>query len=279
MAKSLVIIPTYNERDNLPTIADAVMKLSARVDLLVVDDNSPDGTGMIADELASKEPRLHVLHRRVKDGLGRAYLAGFKWALERQYEFVCEMDGDFSHNPDDIPTFLEAARDADLVLGSRYINGIRIINWPLSRLMLSKSAAKYVQIITGMPFTDPTGGYKCFRRRSLEAIDLAAVRSNGYSFQIELTHKLWRQGFKVVEVPIIFTERVQGHSKMSGHIVREALIMVWRLWLQNGCRRSPRPPKEPAPPAAPKSGLAPAPLLDAKSFSPKAPTHKGAAST
>jgi dolichol-phosphate mannosyltransferase len=279
MNQTLIVMPTYNERENLPRMAQRLRDLPVKVDLLVVDDNSPDGTGKIADELAAKHPEIHVLHRAEKSGLGRAYLAGFKWALERQYEFVCEMDGDFSHNPDDIPMFLEAAQDADLVLGSRYINGIRIINWPLSRLMLSKSAAKYVQIITGMPFTDPTGGYKCFRRRSLEAIDLAAVRSNGYSFQIELTHKLWRQGFKVVEVPIIFTERVQGHSKMSGHIVREALIMVWRLWLQNRCRRSPRPPKAPAPPAAPKSGLAPAPLLDAKSFSPKAPTRKGAAST
>ena len=279
MNQTLIVMPTYNERENLPRMAQRLRDLPVQVDLLVVDDNSPDGTGQIADELAAKYPQVHVLHRAEKNGLGRAYLAGFQWALERQYEFVCEMDGDFSHNPDDIPMFLEAAQDADLVLGSRYINGIRIINWPLSRLMLSKSAAQYVQIITGMPFTDPTGGYKCFRRRSLEAIDLAAVRSNGYSFQIELTHKLWRQGFKVVEVPIIFTERVQGHSKMSGHIVREALIMVWRLWLQNRCRRSPRPPKAPAPPAAPKSGLAPAPLLDAKSFSPKAPTRKGAAST
>jgi len=279
MNQTLIVMPTYNERENLPRMSQRLRDLPVKVDLLVVDDNSPDGTGKIADELAAKHPEIHVLHRAEKNGLGRAYLAGFKWALARHYEFVFEMDGDFSHNPDDIPMFLEAAQDADLVLGSRYINGIRIINWPLSRLMLSKSAAQYVQIITGMPFTDPTGGYKCFRRRSLEAINLEAVRSNGYSFQIELTHKLWRQGFQVVEFPIIFTEREQGHSKMSGHIVREALIMVWRLWLQNGCRRSPRPPKEPAPPAAPKSGLAPAPLLDAKSFSPKAPTHKGAAST
>jgi dolichol-phosphate mannosyltransferase len=150
------------------------------------------------------------------------------------------MDGDFSHNPDDIPVLLAAARDADLVLGSRYLNGIRIINWPLSRLMLSKGAAAYVAIITGMPFSDPTGGFKCFRRRALQALDLEGVRSNGYSFQIELTHKLWRQGMKIVEVPIIFTERAQGHSKMSGHIIREAVFMVWQLWLQNGCRRKPR---------------------------------------
>ena len=234
-------MPTYNERENLPRMAQRLLGLPAKVDLLVVDDNSPDGTGKLADELALKHPEIHVLHRAEKNGLGRAYIAGFQWALERSYEFVFEMDGDFSHNPDDVPAFLDAARDTDLVLGSRYINGIRIINWPLSRLMLSKSAATYVKLILGMPITDPTGGYKCFRRRALESINLDAVRSNGYSFQIELTHKLWRQGYKVVEVPIIFTERLLGHSKMSGHIVREALIMVWRLLFQNGCRRSPRP--------------------------------------
>jgi dolichol-phosphate mannosyltransferase len=158
------------------------------------------------------------------------------------------MDGDFSHNPDDIPKFLEAARDADLVLGSRYCNGIRVINWPLPRLMLSKGAAKYVKIVTGMPFTDPTGGYKCFRRRALQAIDLNAVRSNGYSFQIEMTHKLWCQGMKIVEVPIIFTDRFQGTSKMSAKIMREAFVMVWRLWAQNGFRRRPRKPRKPRKP-------------------------------
>jgi dolichol-phosphate mannosyltransferase len=239
MNKTLVVVPTFNERDNLPPLTQRLLALPAQVDLLVVDDNSPDGTGKLADELAGTHPSIHVLHRAEKSGLGRAYIAGFKWALERDYEFVFEMDGDFSHNPDDIPMFLEAARDADLVLGSRYLNGIRIINWPLSRLMLSKCAAKYVKVITGMPFTDPTGGFKCFRRHALQAINLDAVRSNGYSFQIEMTHKLWRQGMKVVEVPIIFTDRFQGHSKMSGHIVREALIMVWRLLLQNKLRRKP----------------------------------------
>ncbi len=240
MNSTLIVMPTYNERDNLPRMAQQLLRLPTKVDLLVVDDNSPDGTGKLADELAAKHPEIHVLHRAEKNGLGRAYLAGFKWALERNYEFVFEMDGDFSHNPNDVPLLLEAAQDADLVLGSRYINGIRIINWPLGRLMLSKSAAAYVKIITGMPFTDPTGGYKCFRRRALAALDLGAVQSNGYSFQIELTHKLWRQGYRIAEVPIIFTERVQGHSKMAGHIVSEALWMVWRLWFQNGCRRRPR---------------------------------------
>jgi dolichol-phosphate mannosyltransferase len=261
MNKTLVVVPTYNERENLPPLSQRLLALPTAVDLLVVDDNSPDGTGKVADELAAKHPAIHVLHRQEKNGLGRAYIAGFKWALDQGYEFVFELDGDFSHNPDDIPMFLEAAREADLVLGSRYLNGIRIINWPLSRLMLSKSAAKYVQIITGMPFTDPTGGYKCFRRRALQALDLEQVRSNGYSFQIEMTHKLWRQGLKVVEVPIIFTDRFQGHSKMSGHIVREALLMVWRLLFQNKFRRRPNaPPKQaetPPKPNEPKKEDAP----------------------
>ncbi len=238
--KTLVIVPTYNERENLPPLAERLLKLPVPVDLLVVDDNSPDGTGQLADELAAQHPSVHVLHRAEKNGLGRAYCAGFAWALERGYEFILEMDGDFSHNPDDIPAFLAAARDADLVLGSRYRNGIRVINWPLKRLMLSLCAARYVQLITGLPVSDPTGGFKCFRRHALQAIDLDAVHSNGYSFQIELTHKLWRQGMKIAEVPIVFTDRFQGTSKMSGRIVREALVMVWRLWFQNGLRRSPR---------------------------------------
>jgi dolichol-phosphate mannosyltransferase len=239
MNKTLVVVPTYNERQNLPPLVQRILSLPVSVDLLVVDDNSPDGTGKIADELAARHGTIHVLHRAEKCGLGKAYIAGFKWAIEHGYEYVFELDGDFSHNPDDIPMFLEAAKEADLVLGSRYLNGIRIINWPLSRLMLSKTAATYVHLITGMPFTDPTGGYKCFHRRALEAIDLDAVRSNGYSFQIEMTHKLWRRGMRVVEVPIVFTDRFQGHSKMSGHIVREALIMVFRLWMQNKMRRRP----------------------------------------
>jgi dolichol-phosphate mannosyltransferase len=247
MNKTLVVVPTFNERENLPPLAKRLLSLPVQVDMLVVDDNSPDGTGRIADELAARHTSMHVLHRSEKNGLGRAYIAGFKWALENGYEFIFELDGDFSHNPDDIPMFLDAAQNADLVLGSRYLNGIRIINWPLSRLMLSKCAAKYVQVITGMPFTDPTGGYKCFRRRALEAIRLDEVRSNGYSFQVELTHRLWRQGMKVVEVPIIFTDRFQGHSKMSGHIIREAMVMVWRLFFQNKCRRKPTqaPPRMP----------------------------------
>ena len=241
MNDTLVVVPTYNERENLPPLAQRLLALSVPVDLLVVDDNSPDGTGKIADDLSASHPNVHVLHRPQKNGLGRAYIAGFNWALERHYEYIFELDGDFSHNPDDIPMFLQAARNADLVLGSRYINGIRIINWPLSRLLLSSCAAKYVQFVTGMPFTDPTGGYKCFRRRALQAIDLDTVQSNGYSFQIEMTHKLWRQGLAVVEVPIIFTDRFIGRSKMSRHIIREAFLMVWKLLLQNHLRRRPTP--------------------------------------
>ncbi len=238
--KALVIVPTYNERDNLPPLVAKLLSLPVQIDLLVVDDNSPDGTGQIADDLAAKHPQVHVLHRAEKNGLGRAYCAGFAWALERDYEFIMEMDGDFSHNPDDIAKFLEAAKDADLVIGSRYCNGIRVINWPLTRLVLSMSAGLYVRIITGMPFSDPTGGFKCFRRHALKSIDLDNVRSNGYSFQIELTHKLWRQGMRVVEVPIIFTDRFQGTSKISRKIVYEAVFMVWRLLIQNGLRRWPK---------------------------------------
>jgi len=238
--KALVIVPTYNERENLPALVDKVLGLPVPVDLLVVDDSSPDGTGQLADEIAAKQPRVQVLHRAVKNGLGRAYCDGFKWALARDYEFILEMDGDFSHNPEEIPNFLQAARDADLVLGSRYRKGIRVINWPLKRLMLSMGAAKYVQWVTGMPISDPTGGFKCFRRRTLQSIDLDAIQSNGYSFQIEMTHKIWRRGLRIVEVPIIFLDRFQGTSKMSRKIVWEALGMVWRLLFQNGLRRRPR---------------------------------------
>lgn len=235
---TLVIVPTYNEQDNLPGIVKALGKLP--VDMLVVDDNSPDGTGDMADEFVEKHDYVHVLHRKEKNGLGRAYCAGFEWALKRDYEFILEMDGDFSHDPADIPRFLEAAKDADLVLGTRYRGGIRVMNWPLRRLMLSLSAAKYVKWITGLPFSDPTGGYKCFRRSALESVNLAAVRSNGYSFQIEMTHKIWRQGLRVAEVNIVFTERVDGTSKMSWNIALEAVWMVWWLWFQHDLRRWPK---------------------------------------
>jgi dolichol-phosphate mannosyltransferase len=236
---TLIIVPTFNERENLTPLLERVSALPVPVDVLIVDDNSPDGTGQLADELARKYAWLHVLHRPGKAGLGRAYCAGFIWALDKSYEYVFEMDGDFSHNPTDVPAFIAAVKGADLALGSRYCNGIRVINWPLSRLMLSLTAAKYVQVITGMPFTDPTGGFKCFRRRTLQAVDWSRITSNGYSFQIEVTHKIWRQGLIIVEVPIIFTDRFQGRSKMSGKIVREALWVTWRLLFENRLQRRP----------------------------------------
>ncbi len=238
--KAIVVIPTYNERENIVPLVEAVLDLPVKIDVLIVDDNSPDGTGEIADQLSAKYPQVHVLHRQEKNGLGRAYCDGFKWALERDYEYIIEMDGDFSHNPSDIPAFLNAAKNADLVIGSRYANGIRVINWPLKRLFLSMVAAKYVQVITGMPITDPTGGYKCFRKHTLQQINLNNIKSNGYSFQIEMSHIVWRNGLKVVEVPIIFTDRFQGSSKMSRKIIWEAIWMVWRLLIQNGFRRKPR---------------------------------------
>jgi dolichol-phosphate mannosyltransferase len=244
-SKAIVIIPTYNERENLPALVDHVLALPVKVDMLVVDDRSPDGTGEMADQYAQAHENIHVLHRQAKNGLGRAYCDGFQWALKREYEFIFEMDGDFSHNPDDIPRFLEAIEDADLVLGSRYRNGIRVINWPLNRLILSLCAAQYVKMITGLPITDPTGGFKCFRRSALESIDLDRVHSNGYSFQIELTHKLWSQGMRIREIPIIFTDRFQGTSKMSGNIVWEALWIVWRLLFHNGLSRKPTFPAKP----------------------------------
>ena len=237
---TIIIVPTYNERENLPPLVEHLMKLPVMVDLLIVDDNSPDGTGRLADEFATAHRHVHVLHRPEKAGLGRAYCAGFLWALAREYEFIFEMDGDFSHNPDEIPNFLTAAHEADLVLGTRYKNGIRVINWPLKRLMLSMGAAKYVQLVTGLPVSDPTGGFKCFRRRALESIDLREIQSNGYSFQIEMTHKIWRQGMAIAEVPIVFTDRFQGTSKMAPKIIYEAIFMVWHLLYQNGFRRSPR---------------------------------------
>lgn len=243
--EAIVVVPTYNERDNLEPLVKRLMAQSVVVHILVVDDNSPDGTGIAADEIASRNPLVHVLHRSEKNGLGRAYLAGFDWALQRGFDYILEMDADFSHNPIDVPRLLDTAQteNADLVLGSRYRDGIRVINWPLKRLLLSMGAAEYVKWITGMPITDPTGGFKCFHRRALAAIELETVQSNGYSFQIELTHRVWRRGMKICEVPIIFTDRFAGTSKMSKAIVREALWMVWKLWFQHGMRRRPTKPE------------------------------------
>ncbi len=241
MSDTLVIIPTYNEIENAEPIAKAVLAACPEAELLFVDDNSPDGTGQLADRLAAENPRVHVLHRQQKQGLGRAYVAGFRWALERpEVRFIMEMDADFSHDPQAVPQLRAAALNADLVLGSRYVGGIRVINWPLNRLILSTGAALYVRLITGMPFTDPTGGFKCFRREVLAAIDLDRIHSNGYSFQIEMTHTAWHLGFAIVESPIVFEERREGQSKMSGGIVNEALWMVWKLLARCGYRRQPR---------------------------------------
>lgn len=242
MDKSVVIVPTYDERENVGPLSQAVLRSAPETHVLFVDDNSPDGTGACIDELVRADPRIHVLHRPGKQGLGRAYMAGFRWALDNGYEFIFEMDADFSHNPSEIPRFLEAAADADLVIGSRYIGGIRVLNWPLSRLLLSTGAGAYVRVVTGMPIHDPTGGFKCFRRRVLEAIDLTQVTSNGYSFQIEMNHNAWIRGFRIREIPIVFEDRRMGYSKMNMGIAREAFGMVLCLAARNGFRRHPRLP-------------------------------------
>lgn len=242
--KALIIIPTYDEKENVAAMAEAVLKREPQVNILFVDDNSPDGTGVILDGIAARETRVFVMHRAGKEGLGRAYIAGFKWALERDYELICEMDCDFSHDPAALSSLFQAARDgADLVLGSRYIGGIRVMNWPMSRLLLSTGAALYVKLITGMPVNDPTGGFKCFRRNVLQAIDLDRITSSGYSFQIEMTHTAWMKGFTIKEVPIVFEDRRAGYSKMRANIATEAMMMVLRLWARCGLRRSPRKEK------------------------------------
>lgn len=228
--RALVVVPTYNEKENIAKLVAAVLQQDPRLEMLIVDDSSPDGTGDIADGIAAQEPRIHCLHRERKMGLGTAYRAGFKWALERDYALVFEMDADFSHDPNHLPQFLAAIADADLVLGSRYRGGkVTVVNWPMSRLLLSYGANIYARIVTGLRLDDSTGGFKCFRRKVLEAIDLDDVRSNGYAFQIEMSFRAWRKGFRIVEIPIVFVDRTEGTSKMSGHIVREAVFMVWRL--------------------------------------------------
>lgn len=229
---ALVVVPTYNESMNLPQIVPQILAQDPRIEVLVVDDNSPDGTGRMADEMARANPRVHVLHRPGKQGLGTAYLAGFRWALERTYEFIFEMDADFSHDPTHLKEFLKAAEGADLVLGSRYLAGrVTVVNWPMGRLLLSYFANVYARWVTGLRIWDLTGGFKCFRRRVLEAIDLSQVRSNGYAFQIEMSVRAWRKKFRLAEVPIVFVDRTEGQSKMHGGIVREAVWMVPRLRL------------------------------------------------
>jgi dolichol-phosphate mannosyltransferase len=225
--RACVVLPTYNERENVPQIIPAILAASPALDVLVVDDNSPDGTGSLADELAARDPRVRVLHRQRKEGLGRAYLAGFAEALAAGYGRVLEMDADFSHDPARLPVLL--ATDADLVLGSRYVRGGSTVNWGTGRRLLSRGGSFYARTILGLPIRDLTGGFKCFRRKVLEALDLGSVRSSGYAFQIELTYRTIRRGFKVVEVPITFTDRRVGKSKMNRRIVAEALWMVWKI--------------------------------------------------
>jgi dolichol-phosphate mannosyltransferase len=228
--RALVIVPTYNERDNISELLARILEEDSRLEVLIVDDGSPDGTGALADEIAGREPRVHVMHRPRKLGLGTAYIAGFKWALERDYAYVFEMDADFSHDPGHLPQFLEAVEDADLVLGSRYNRGkVTVVNWPIRRLMLSYAANLYARWVTGLPLDDSTGGFKCFRRSVLQAINLDAVKSNGYGFQIEVSYLAWRKHFRLVEIPIVFHDRTEGQSKMSRKIVWEAIWMVWRL--------------------------------------------------
>ena len=228
--RALVIVPTYNERFNIARLIPAVLAQDPSLEMLVVDDASPDGTGGIVDAIAANNERVHVIHREGKLGLGTAYLAGFRWALDRKYDLVFEMDADFSHNPERLPEFLEAIKEADLVLGSRYQNGhVNVVNWPMSRLFLSYAANIYARGVTGLPIFDATGGFKCFRRNVLESIDLSSVKSNGYAFQIEMSFRAWKRGYRLVEIPIIFVDRTEGVSKMSKKIVREAIWMVWRL--------------------------------------------------
>lgn len=233
-ARILVIIPTYDEAENLPRIVPRVLEQDDRIEVLVVDDASPDGTGAIADALAAEEPRVHVLHRSGKQGLGRAYLAGFYYGLDEGYDILFEMDADFSHPPDALPTLISKLDEADVVIGSRYVDGrVTVSNWPMSRLLISYFGSRYARIITGMPVSDGTGGFNGWKRSVLEKVKLDRVRSNGYAFQIELKFRAWRAGFKLVESPILFTERDTGESKMSKRIVREAVWRVWWLRIQD----------------------------------------------
>lgn len=240
--RAVVCLPTYDERENLPGIVAAILAAVPEVDVLVIDDGSPDGTGVLADELAARDPRVKVLHRARKEGLGRAYLAGFAWALERGYGLVLEMDADFSHDPRYLPVLLERARHADLVLGSRYVPGGGTVNWGLGRKLVSRGGSAYARAILGVSVRDLTGGFKCFRREVLEAIDLGSVECSGYAFQIELTYRALRKGFAVAEVPIVFADRRVGHSKMSRRIVLEAMRKVWAMRFSRFSREAGRAP-------------------------------------
>ena len=225
----LVVIPTYNEAENISHLIPVVLTQGEHVDVLVVDDGSPDGTAGIVKDMQKESNRIHLIEREGKMGLGTAYVAGFRFAIKHGYDCVFEMDADFSHSPGEIPNFLAKITDHDLVIGSRYINGVRVLNWPMRRLLLSYFANVYSRIITGLPLHDATGGYKCFRRQVLESIDLDRVKSNGYAFQIEMSFKAWKKGFSLTEIPITFLDRRTGVSKMSKKIVREAMVMLWKL--------------------------------------------------
>ena len=227
--KILVVIPTFNESENILRLIPLVLEQAAGVEVLVVDDGSPDGTGTMVRTMAEADPRVHLLARSAKMGLGTAYVAGYKYALGGSYDFVFEMDADFSHNPKEIPVFLEKAREVDLVVGSRYTNGVRVLNWPMERLLLSWTANIWTRFMTGLPLNDATGGFKCYRIAVLRGIDLGSIRSNGYAFQIEMSYKAWRKGFRLGEIPIVFADRHAGTSKMSKHIVYEAFFMLWKL--------------------------------------------------
>lgn len=226
--RGLVIVPTYNERDNVLRLVPEILEQDERLDVLVIDDASPDGTGEVADVIAAGSTRVHTMHRNGKLGLGTAYLAGFRWALDRGYDWILQMDADFSHDPAHLPRFISALASYDIVLGSRYLHGrVTVVNWPIGRLLLSYFANVYARFVTGLPVADATGGYKAFRREALEAIDLDRVGSEGYAFQIEISLRGWKKGLRVGEVPIVFVDRTLGQSKMSKKIVREA---VWRVW-------------------------------------------------
>jgi dolichol-phosphate mannosyltransferase len=231
--RALVCLPTYDEKDNVVPMTEAILAATPDVDVLIIDDNSPDGTGQLADAIAAREPRVKVLHRAGKEGLGKAYLAGFDWALGHGYELILEMDADFSHDPRCLPGMLEAARDADLVLGSRNVPGGGTVNWGVGRKIISRGGSLYARTILGIPVRDLTGGFKCFHRKVLESIDLPTVECSGYAFQIELTFRALRRGFRVVEFPIVFVDRRVGRSKMSKRIVLEALLKVWSIRRSN----------------------------------------------
>lgn len=239
--ETLIVIPTYNEIENINDVLAKVFNLAVNVDVLIVDDNSPDKTADEVVKLQDKYKGLFLMRRQGKLGLGSAYIAGFKYALENGYQYICEMDADLSHDPNDIPRFLTAIKDADLVIGSRYISGVNVVNWPLSRLLLSYFASVYVRTITGIPIRDVTAGYKCYRRIVLETIQLDNISSQGYSFQVEMKWNAWRHGFRLKEIPIIFVDRTVGKSKMSKAIVREAILLVWKLFFRKLFTKKPSP--------------------------------------